>query len=181
MTLTCATLIFSEHVSESLLVDPIIILNRQVITGALPLLTLQLSQANQLIFDPIRESQTVVHVTGLLELALALEADLVRDSLGAGSNFFLLGFGTLFNRLGLAEPAEEPALLLLRAFLVWKAGCVADSVLTVVLFAGFGELWLDTLHSVIIDENRCSSPLLLVVLNGGENTHHGWDNDPVES
>lgn len=161
------------------MVKAIIILSSKVPNGATSLLSLDLGDARKLILNPVRECQAVVHITSLLELALALKPDLVSKGSGARDVLLLFSFGGFGYRLRLAKPAEEGSLFLLRGSPIWKASCVPNSNFPLVLLAGFRELGLDALHSVIVDENRSTATFFLVVLDSGEDTHHSWYNDTV--
>ncbi|KAI6755717.1 hypothetical protein HG531_004823 [Fusarium graminearum] len=173
-----STVVFSQHVGQSLLVEEVVVINIEIILAALALLALNLSQANQLILNAIGERKAVVHVTSLLKLALAQESDLVGEFLRRHLRLILLGIvpGILVQLL---EPGQKAAFL--GSFTVGKTSGVTDTVFAVISLASLSEIVLDDLHAIVVDENRGSTALLLVILNGSHNTDHRGNDDTLET
>lgn len=168
------TVICNKHVLERLIVETIVVFSSQLLVVAVAATAFELSQTMELVFDAVREGKTVVHVTGLLELALADEAELVGASLGTE---LMVGQVLVFSILlgGALEPGEEATTL--GSLHIWHARTVADAVLTVVLLASGGQLWLDALHAVIVDEDGRGATLVLIVFDRGHDGDHSGNDD----
>src|SRR5687767_7593669 len=76
-------LVSVNHVLQSRLVQPVIVVCRQVTLLALASLAFQVHKAVQLILHTVREAETIVHIARLFELALANELKLISTSLRA--------------------------------------------------------------------------------------------------